>query len=211
MCTMKPYLLSLRVKPAYEQYWSFTKFKLCSCVFSGRISYEFGNFKLSVYHNGTMARVRSWMARSCPKIVMLRSRRTRIVILRSYSHKEPQEHNKARQVAPLGPFWLALSTAGRGSGGVVELSYHCGSAIQIAANTVSSALRLVVLILYHCNSVVFVVRGPQYRNNGDQHLPQLLLATGSRFEVRGSRFAEPESPRISYSATICTAIAKSGP
>jgi hypothetical protein len=44
---------------------------------------------------------------------------------------------------------------------VTVVEYHyCGSAIQIAANTVSLALRLVVLVLYHCNSVVFVVRGP---------------------------------------------------
>ena len=81
-------------------------------------------------------------------------------------------------------------------------SHHCDSAIQIAANTVSLALRLVVLILYHCNSVVFVVRGPQYRNNGDQHLPQLPLATGSRFEVRGSPNRSPRGYHILCKPTV---------
>jgi len=55
-CVQWNCIYSLWVRLAHEQYWSFTK--LCLCVFLGRISYEFGNFKLSVYRNGT--KVHSW-------------------------------------------------------------------------------------------------------------------------------------------------------
>jgi len=162
-------IYSLWVRPAHQQYWSFTK--LCSRVFSGRISYEFGNFKLSVYRNGTMVRSWKWWNR------IRRVHGSGQILSQKYCHVEEQEdenchfmgvtatkslRNTTKHVKLLCLARFDLPFPPRVSrGGTCSIeSHHCGSAIQIAANTVSLALRLVVLVLYHCNSVVFVVRGP---------------------------------------------------
>ena len=78
------------------------------------------------------------VARSCPKnIVMLRSRRTRIVIL-IFKEVQSRGASGTQQSTSSCSAWPVLACPCRGS--VVELSHYCGSAIQIAANTVSFSL-----------------------------------------------------------------------